>query len=298
MKEKVVLITGANSGVGFGTAKALAKLGATLIMVCRNEERATAAKRDIAAVAAGPEPVLMIADLSLQSAVRSLAEDVCARFPRLDVLVNNAGAIFARRELTADGIEKTFAINHLAPFLLTNLLLALLRSTPSARVITVASEAYPGKLDFDNLQGERHYNFLGAYGRTKLCNILFSYELARRLEGAGVTSNCLSPGPVATRFGDNMIGLPGLFPLVMRRIPFLFQSPEKGARTSIELASSPELAGVSGRFFLRQRERRTKPITHDRSAAARLWQVSEAICAATAPPISDGKLRAAPMRGI
>ena len=298
MKEKVVLITGANSGVGFETAKALARLGATLIMVCRNEERATAARREIAAIAAGPKPVLMIADLSLQSAVRSLAEDVRARFPRLDVLVNNAGAIFARREITADGIEKTFAINHLAPFLLTNLLLDLLRLTRGARIVTVASEAYPGKLDFDNLQGERHYNFLGAYGRTKLCNILFSYDLARRLEGTGVTSNCLSPGPVATRFGDNMTGLPGLFPLVMKRIPFLFQSPEKGARTSIQLASSPELAGVSGRFFLRQRERRTKPITYDRSVAAQLWHVSEDMCAATALPASDGKLHADPAGGI
>jgi NAD(P)-dependent dehydrogenase (short-subunit alcohol dehydrogenase family) len=144
MKEKVVLITGANSGVGFATAKALAKLGAALIMVCRNEERATATRREIAAVATGPEPVLMIADLSLQREVRSLAEDVRARFPRLDVLINNAGAIFARRELTADGIEKTFAINHLAPFLLTNLLLDPLRLRPGARIITVASETYPG----------------------------------------------------------------------------------------------------------------------------------------------------------
>jgi NAD(P)-dependent dehydrogenase (short-subunit alcohol dehydrogenase family) len=143
MKEKVVLITGANSGVGFATAKALAKLAA-LIMVCRNEERATATRREIAAVATGPEPVLMIADLSLQREVRSLAEDVRARFPRLDVLINNAGAIFARRELTADGIEKTFAINHLAPFLLTNLLLDPLRLRPGARIITVASETYPG----------------------------------------------------------------------------------------------------------------------------------------------------------
>ena len=298
MKEKIVLVTGANSGVGFATAKALAKLGAALIMVCRNEERATAAKRDIAAVATGPEPVLIIADLSLQSAVRSLAAEVRPRFSRLDVLVNNAGAIFARRELTADGIEKTFAINHLAPFLLTNLLLDLLRSMPGGRIVTVASEAYPGTLDFDNLQGERHYNFLGAYGRTKLCNILFSYELARRLEGSGVTSNCLSPGPVATRFGDNMTGLPALFPFVMKRIPLLFQSPEKGARTAIRLASSPEFDGVSGRFFLRQRERRTKPITYDRSVAERLWQISEATCAATAPPISDRKLRAAPVGGI
>jgi NAD(P)-dependent dehydrogenase (short-subunit alcohol dehydrogenase family) len=292
MKDKIVLITGANSGVGFATAKALAKLGAGLIMVCRNGARGQAARREIAAIASGPKPELMMADLSLQDEVRSLAERVRARFSRLDVLVNNAGAIFARRELTAEGIEKTFAINHLAPFLLTNLLLDLLRATAGARVVTVTSEVYSGKLELDNLQGERHYNFLGAYGRTKLCNILFSHELARRLEGSGVTSNCLSPGPVATRFGDNMTGLPALFPLVMKRIPFLFQPPDKGARTSIELASSPEFAGISGRFFLRQRERRTKPVTYDRGVAVRLWQVSEAICAAAALPAADGRLRA------
>jgi NAD(P)-dependent dehydrogenase (short-subunit alcohol dehydrogenase family) len=277
MQDKVVLITGANSGVGFATAKALAKLGAAVLMVCRDEQRGKAAMRDIAKIATGREPVLLVADVSLQSAVRALAKEVQLRFPRLDVLINNAGAIFDRRELTADGIEKTFAVNHLAPFFLTNLLLDVLRSTPSSRIVTVASEAYPGRLDFDNLQGERHYNFLGAYGRTKLCNILFTYELARRLEGSSVTANCLSPGPVATRFGDNMSGLPALFPSVMKRIPFLFQSPDSGARTSVQLASSPELAGATGCFYLRERERRTKPITYDRQVAARLWRVSEAL---------------------
>jgi NAD(P)-dependent dehydrogenase (short-subunit alcohol dehydrogenase family) len=282
MREKIVLVTGANSGVGFAAAKALAELGAAVIMVCRDETRGAAAAREVAKVARGPEPVLMMADLSSQRAVRSLASEVRARFARLDALVNNAGAIFSRRELTSDGIEKTFAVNHLAPFLLTNLLLELVRSTPGARIVTVASEVHPGKLEFDNLQGERHYNFLGAYARSKLGNILFTYELARRLEGTGVTSNCLSPGPAATRFGDNLSGLPALFPLVLKRIPFLFISPEQAARTVIQLVASRELAGISGRFFLRQRERRTKSVTYDRDVAARLWSISGALTKSSA----------------
>jgi retinol dehydrogenase 14 len=276
--EKAVLVTGANSGVGFATAKALADQGAAIIMVCRNKARGIAAKRDIEKAAKGPEPVLLTADLSSQAEIQALAEDVHSRFSRLDVLLNNAGAIFAQRELTADGIEKTFAVNHLAPFLLTNLLMDLLRAAQAARIVTVASESYAGSLDFTNLQGERHYNFLGAYARTKLCNILFTYELSRRLAGTKITANSMSPGPTVTRFGDNMTGVPALFPAIMKRIPFLFAPPEKGARTLIQLASSQGTEGVSGRFFLRGRERRTQPITYDREAAARLWRISEQLC--------------------
>jgi NAD(P)-dependent dehydrogenase (short-subunit alcohol dehydrogenase family) len=277
MDRKVVLITGANSGVGFVTARRLAELGASVVMVCRDPGRGNAARNDIAKVATGPAPTLLLANLSSQAEIHALAHEVRSRFPRIDVLINNAGAIFARRELTVDGIEKTFAVNHLAPFLLTNLLLDLVRAAPAGRIVTVGSETYSSTLDFDNLQSEKRHNFMGAYLRSKLENILFTYELVCRLEGTGVTANCLSPGPTRTRFGDEMRGLPALFPLVMKRIPFLFGSPEKGARTSIYLASSPETAGASGRFFLSCRAIHTKPVTHDRGVAMRLWSVSEGL---------------------
>lgn len=279
MDGRVVLITGANAGVGFATAHGLARLGAAVVMVCRDVARGTAARNAVAEVATGQGPTLLVADLSSQTAIRALTAEVRTRFARLDVLINNAGVIFAHRELTADGIEKTFAVNHLAPFLLTNLLLDVVRAAPAGRIVTVASESHSAAIAFDNLQGERHYNFFEAYSRSKLGNILFTYELARRLEGTATTVNCVSPGPTMTRFGDGMRGLAGLFPRLMKRIPFLFVSPEKGARTSIHVASSPQLAGISGRFFLRCRERRTKPITYHTDVAARLWGVSEQLCA-------------------
>jgi NAD(P)-dependent dehydrogenase (short-subunit alcohol dehydrogenase family) len=278
MAGKVVLITGANSGVGLATAYGLAERGATVVMVSRDPARGAAARDEVAQVATGPTPVLLLADHSSQAAIHALAKEVRARFARIDVLVNNAGAIFAQRELTVDGIEQTFAVNHLAPFLLTNLLLDLVKAAPAGRIVTVASEVHSGKIDFENLQGERHYNFFKAYGLSKLENILFTYELARRLEGTSTTANCVSPGATRTRFGDNLRGLPRLMPLVMKRIPLLFGSPENGARTSIYVASSPELAGVSGRFYLRCRERRTKPLTYNAEVAAQPWSVSEKLC--------------------
>lgn len=283
MAVRNVLITGANSGLGFASARALAQSGARVIMVCRDESRGMAARDQIAAVAGANPPALLIADLASQMAVRNLAKEVNARFGRLDVLMNNAGAIFARRELTVDGIEKTFATNHLAPFLLTRLLLDALRAAPAGRIVTVAAEPLVSRLDFGNLQSEKKHNFLGAYFRSKLANILFTYELARRLESTSVTANCLSPGPTATPFGSNLRGMPILFHLLMAPLKrFVFPSADRGARTQIYLASSPEVAGVSGRFFLYGRERSTKGVTHDRQVAARLWSISEKLCERTA----------------
>jgi NAD(P)-dependent dehydrogenase (short-subunit alcohol dehydrogenase family) len=270
LDEKTVLITGANSGIGFAAARALAELGARVLMVCRDAERGARARIEVAKAAAGPAPELLLADLSSSAAIRALALDVNRRFATIDVLINNAGSIFARRELTAEGIERTFATNHLGPFLLTNLLLERV-SAAGGRIVNVASEAYPSSLDFDNLQGEKRYGFLSAYLRSKLENIIFTFDLARRLESTGVTVNCLSPGPTHTRFGDNLTGLAGLFPRLTKP---LFVSPEKGARTLIYLASAPEVADVSGRFFLRRRAIRTKPVTRDRDVAARLWRIS------------------------
>jgi retinol dehydrogenase 14 len=271
MTGKTVLITGANSGIGFAAATALARMGARILLVCRDPKRGADAQAAIADVATDDAPRLLLADLSSLRQVRALAEDLHRHFPAIDVLINNAAGMFSERRMTGDGNERTFAVNHLAPFLLTNLAIDLLKTAGRARIVNVAAESPLGKLDFDNLQGEKRYGFLSAYFRSKLANIVFSNELARRLEGTGVTVNSMSPGPTKTRFGDNMTGLPALFPLIMKR---LFPGPETGARTLVYLASSPELEAVSGGFYLRQRPRQAKPVASDREVAARLWQIS------------------------
>jgi NAD(P)-dependent dehydrogenase (short-subunit alcohol dehydrogenase family) len=275
MNGKIVLITGANSGLGFETARQLSQRGARIVMICRDRARGLAAQNEIARVASGAAPDLLLADLSSQASIQEVAQEIRSRYSRLDVLIHNAGAIFERRELTIDGIERTFAVNHLASFLLTRLIFDLVSAAPAGRVITVSSEIHSGKLDFDNLQGERHYNFLQAYYQSKLENILFSYELARRARHTGVTVNSLSPGPTLTHFGDNLRGPQSLFPLFMKHIPFLFVSPTRGARTAVYLASSEEVAGLSGQFFMHERLMRTKPISYDGDVAKRLWDVSE-----------------------
>ena len=271
MEGKTVLITGASSGVGLATAIALARIGARVLLVCRDARRGADALTAVANASTEAAPKLLLADLSSLHDVRVLADELRRNFPRIDVLINNAAGIFSERGLTIDGIERTFAVNHLAPFLLTILIVDLLKATGQARIINVAAESPVSKLDFGNLQGEKRYGFLSAYFRSKLANIIFTNELARRLEGSGVAVNSMSPGPTKTRFGDNMTGLPALFPLVLKR---LFPAPEVGASTLIYLASSPEVEGVSGRFFFRQRVRQTKPVTLDREVAVRLWQVS------------------------
>jgi NAD(P)-dependent dehydrogenase (short-subunit alcohol dehydrogenase family) len=271
MHGKTVLITGANSGIGFATATALARMGARILLVCRDARRGADAQAAVAGIAAGAAPKLLITDLSSLRAVRALAEQLHRNFSVIDVLINNAAGMFSERGLTGDGFERTFAVNHLAPFLLTNLVIDLLKAADRGRIINVSAESPLGKLDFDNLQGQKRYGFLSAYFRSKLASIIFSNELARRLEGSGATVNSMSPGPTKTRFGDNMTGLPALFPLITKR---LFPGPETGARTLIYLASSPEVDGVSGKFFFRQRVKPSKPVTQDLEVAARLWRIS------------------------
>jgi retinol dehydrogenase-14 len=283
MQGKVVLITGANSGVGLATARALAQMGACVLMVCRDGARGARAQAEVAGVATGPAPTLLLSDLSSQASIRVLVGDIRQQFRAIDVLVNNAAGIFAHRELSTDGIERTFATNHLGPFLLTNLVLDLLRTAADARIVNVAAEAYPSHLDFDNLQGETSYGFLSAYFRSKLANIIFTFDLARRLQATGVSANCVSPGPTRTGFGDNMTGPAGLFPRLTK--PF-FPGPEKGARTMIYLASSPDLKGVSGRFFLRQRARHTKPVTRDAGVAEQLWRISAELVSLSSEPVA------------
>ena len=217
MSGKTVLITGATSGLGLATALLLAERGAEVVMVGRDRTRSNFMRTEVAKCAAGNAPILFLADLSSQAEIHRLAERLHGCFSRIDVLINNAAAVFAEREVTPDGLEKTFAVNHLAPFALTHLLLDLLRAAPAGRILTASSEFHSGELDFSNLQGQRQYNWLGAYKRSKLCNILFTYELSRRLAGSTITANCFSPGPTLTRLGDNMRGLHAAFPWLLKR---------------------------------------------------------------------------------
>jgi retinol dehydrogenase-14 len=277
MSGKTVLITGATSGLGLATAMLLAERGEEVAMVGRDRTRSNFMRAEIAKCAAGNAPILFLADLSSQAEVHRLAVQLHGCFSRIDVLINNAAAVFAEREVTPDGVEKTFAVNHLAPFALTHLLLDLLRAAPAGRILTACSEFHSGELDFSNLQGERRYNWWGAYKRSKLCNILFTYELSRRVAGSTLTANCFTPGPTLTRLGDNMRGLSAAVPWLLKRIPSLLALPEGAARTPVYVASSPDLNGVSGRFFNRCRETRTKQITYDNNLAVRLWNMSQAI---------------------
>lgn len=272
MKGKVVLITGATSGIGRATARGLAKMGASLILVGRSNDRLAATRDGLAPPAAGSETTLLRADLSSMNEVRGLAAEIRERTTRLDVLINNAGTIVGPRRLTVDGHEYTFALDHLSPFLLTHLLTDLLRSSAPSRVITVSSSAhYAGSIHFDDLMLERGYSAFKAYSQAKLANVLFAYELARRMQGTGVTSNCVHPGSVRTHFGNEASGLLHLGLVVVR--PFEL-SPEQGARTSIYLASSPEVEGVTGRYFVRGRAHRSSPASYDEDAARRLWEAS------------------------
>ncbi len=297
MHSKTVVVTGANSGVGFVTAEKLAAAGAQIVMVCRDPGRGETARARIADSATAPPPQLFIADLSSQDEIHDLARDIHLANDRIDVLLNNAGSVFNKGERSIDGIEKTFATNHLAAFLLTNLLQDLLLAAPAARVVTVASEIYSRKLDFENLQGERSYNFFKAYQQSKLCNVLFAYELARRLQGTNVTSNVVSPGPSKTGFGATMRGPARTFTRVMKATP-RFGTPEKGARTLVYATTDPELDGVTGHFYYKGKELATNPVTHDTETAARLWQISEKMCglgkrshedAVALPGVTDGR---------
>jgi retinol dehydrogenase-14 len=273
MGGKTVLITGGTSGIGKASAVALAAMGADVVIVGRNPERGEEALRDIKAQSHSESVELILADLSVQAEVRRLADEFLERHDRLDVLANNAGLVQSKRTETADCIERTLAINHLAPFLLTNLLLDRLKESAPSRVITVSSEAQRwGNMDFDDIQSTRKYRGFPVYGMTKLANIMFTYELAERLKGTSVTANCLHPGGVGTNFGKNNGGPMALFFRVAK--PFM-RTPEQGADTLIWLASSPDVDGVSGKYFSDRKEIEAKEIAHDPAARQRLWEISE-----------------------
>ena len=275
MNGRVCVVTGANSGIGKATALGLAKMGATVAMVCRNERAGLAAREQIQAESGNRDVALLLADLSLQGDVRRLAHDLRARFPRLHVLVNNAGVAPIKRSVTTDGVETTLAVNYLAPFLLTNLLLETLKASVPSRVVNVAGEYHrKATIDLDDLMYETDYSGVRASNRSKLALVLFTYELARRLEGTGVTANCLHPGAVATGAPLKDPDLPSFSRLAYRLVKPFFLSPERGAETSIYLASSPEVEGVTGKYFVKKAAAESSPESHDQAVARRLWDVS------------------------
>jgi retinol dehydrogenase 14 len=272
MAGKTVLITGGTAGIGKATALGLATMGAHVAITGRDPARTEAAAGEIHA-AGGGQVDAFVADLSSQSEVRRLAGEVLQRLSRIDVLVNNAGGYWNTRHITVDGLEHTLALNHLAPFLLTHLLLDRLTHSAPARVVTVSSHAHAdGRIDFDDLQGERSYSGARAYNQSKLANVLFTYELARKLQDTSVTANVLHPGVVNTSFGaDDPAGVQRLLVPFMR--PFM-KTPAQGAATPIHLASEPDLEQVTGRYFANSKPKKSSQRSYDEATAARLWQVS------------------------
>ncbi len=278
MQGKTVVVTGGNSGMGFETAAALATMGARVLVTARNADKGRAAIAALAQRTGGEGRCqLVVFDLADLSSVRRGAAEILDVAPRLDVLVNNAGAVLSERAETVDGLEATFATNHLGPFLLTNLLLERIRASGPSRIVNVASTAHAAArqgIPFDDLQSEHRYAGMRVYGQSKLANILFTLELARRLEGSGVTANSLHPGTVRTGYGADGDAR-GLLAFGIKIAGPFFLSPAKGARTSIYLASSPEVAGVSGEYFVKCRPKEPRRWAQDPDAARRLWQVSE-----------------------
>jgi NAD(P)-dependent dehydrogenase (short-subunit alcohol dehydrogenase family) len=273
MAGKTVLVSGGTGGIGLAAATGLAALGARVGITGRDRTRAEEAAGAIARDSAGSAVDVFVADMSSQAEVRRLASEVLAMYPRLDVLLNNVGGFWAHRHVTADGLERTFALNHLAPFLLTDLLRDRLSASGPARIVTVSSGAHSmGRIDFDDLMGERSYSGQRAYNQSKLANVMFTYALAKRLEGSGVTATVLHPGMTMTSFGaeDTARGWGPLI-AVMRRF---MQSPERGARTPVYLASSPDVEGVSGRYFAGRAARKSHESSYDVATTDRLWQVS------------------------
>jgi NAD(P)-dependent dehydrogenase (short-subunit alcohol dehydrogenase family) len=273
MNGKICLVTGANSGLGRAIATGLARYGATVVMACRNQKRGEAARRYITKISGSTDVHLLIADLSRRQDIVALSETFKRQFDRLDVLVNNAGVLTRTRHLTEEGFEAQFFVNHLAYFLLTNLLVDTLAASAPSRIINVASTAHSrGVLDFDDLQAEKRYDGWQQYANTKLANVMFTYELARRLEGTGVTANCLHPGVIHTNLLRNYSRL---LDWLFHRLRGFFRQPEEGAETALYLAVSPDVAGVTGKYFRDSRTCGTSHQSNDPDIQKRLWDVSE-----------------------
>ncbi len=273
MEGKIIVVTGATSGIGKQTALQLAEKGARVILVSRSQKKCRRTKQEIIDKTGNKNIHYQTADLSTLGGIRQAAEGIQEKVDRIDVLVNNAGALFWNRQESADGIEMTFALNHLNYFLLTNLLLGKIKNSPAGRIINISSGAHIGqKLDFDDLQNQKSYRPFTAYGRSKLANLYFTYELDRRLKGTGVTVNAVHPGFVATNFGKE--GNP-LARMLMPIISLFAKSSHKGAETPVYLASSAEAEGVSGKYFFQKEAISSSPVSYDPQIAERLWQVSE-----------------------
>ena len=275
MQDKVVMVTGATNGIGLETARALAAMGATIVGVARNPQKCAAAAAQITRETGNSKVEFLVADLSRQAPVRQVAQTFKQKYDRLDVLVNNAGGYFARREETADGHEMTWALNHLNYFLLTDLLLDVLKAGPAARIVNVSSGAHTGakRINFEDVEFKTGYSGWPAYSHSKLANVMFTYELARRLSGTHVTANVLHPGFVATGFGHNNGGLMRTGMSVFQKI--VARKPEQGAETSVYLASSLEVDGVTGKYFSDKKETRSSAASYDVDAQQRLWALSE-----------------------
>ncbi len=280
MENKICVITGATAGIGKAAALALAGKGARVVLVSRNEAKGQRVKREIIQQTGNERIDFFRADLSLLKEVRRVAGEIQRKIDRIDVLLNNAGAFFNNKILTEEGFEKTFALNHLNYFLLTRELLGLLKEAPAGRIVNVASDAHQGvEIDFDNLNGEKEYSGWKAYQRSKLANIMFTYHLAEEIKGTKLTANCLHPGFVKTSFGNNNRGLVGFGLRLAKALAAIRIS--KGADTSIYLASSPEVEGVSGRYFVKRKPARSSKASYDITAIQRLWEISEEMVAAT-----------------
>ena len=270
MKGSTVVITGATSGIGEVAARELAEMGARIVLVARDAARAEAVRDRLRHITPAAAHTLHVADLSRLREVKRVAADIVAAEPRIDVLINNAGAMFASRKITEDGLEMTFAVNHMAYFVLSNLLRP--RMTAGARIVSTASDAHKGaKLDFGDLQSEKRYTGFAVYGRSKLCNILFTRELARRLQGTGITANCLHPGFVATHFGDNSGGLLSFGMGLAKNFAI---TPEKGAETIVYLAASPDVANATGGYYYKCRPAVPTREAQNDADARRLWDIS------------------------
>ena len=272
MNEKTILITGATNGIGLVAARELAKMGAGIVIVSRSAERCAAVTEQIKGETGNSRVEYIVADLSTHAGTQKTAHEFKKRHMRLDVLLNNAGAMFMQRQLSADGIEMTWALNHLGYFVLTMLLLDTMKNSGAARIVNVSSDAHrSGKMNFDDLQMEKSYAGIAAYQQSKLANILFTYELARKLEGSKVTTNVLHPGLIRTGFNRNN---GAVMSLVMGLLAPFSRNAAEGAQTSIYLASSPEVEGVSGKYFEDSKAVPSSPASYNRAAAERLWQVS------------------------
>ncbi|MFX1409708.1 MAG: SDR family oxidoreductase [Promethearchaeota archaeon] len=268
MHGKTCMITGANSGIGKATALSLAEMGAVVIMICRDKNRGVSAQKEIINETGNKSVDLLICDLSSQQSIYKLVENFKRKYQKLHVLINNAGVVKTNRTLTIDGFETTFAVNYLAPFLLTNLLLDILKKSAPSRIINVSSGIHKnGNINFDDLQAENKYRSYKAYGQSKLALILFTYELSKKLRGTGVTVNALHPGFTRTNIGRD-------YSVFIRPFTKLSKNPKKGAETSIHLATSPELEGITGKYFIKSQQARSSKDSYNKQLAKELWKVS------------------------